>query len=81
MPAPDPEPERLAPFTSPRRAPIAVQTSPKSDSEGGESYLDHNVDDKDYVNNDYSVFSQSSSKTPRKKLQPKWRFLSVKHKS
>jgi hypothetical protein len=35
----------------------------------------------EYADDDRSVFSQSSSKTPRKKLQPNWKFFGVKHKS
>jgi hypothetical protein len=35
----------------------------------------------EYADDDDSVFSQSSSKAPRKNLQPNWRFLGVKHNS
>ncbi len=35
----------------------------------------------EYANYDDSVFSQSSSKAPRRKLQPNWSFLGVLHKS
>jgi hypothetical protein len=35
----------------------------------------------EYADDDDSVFSQSSSKAPHKKLQPNWRFLGIKHNS
>ncbi len=39
------------------------------------------VTENKYADDDDSVFLQSSSKTPCKKLQRSWRFLGVKHKS
>jgi hypothetical protein len=71
---PAPEPKRLAPFTPPRKAPISVKATQlhHDGSEREESDLEEYADDDD------SVLSQSSSKAPRKKLQPNWRFLGVK---
>jgi hypothetical protein len=68
---PAPAPKRRAPFT-PKKVPISVQPT-QEDIE--DSDLDEFADDDD------SVFSQSSYKTPRKKLQADWRFLGVRHKS
>jgi hypothetical protein len=70
MPAPAPKP-----FTPPRKAPISVKPTQERCSDVEESDLDDFADDYD------SVYSQSSIKTPRKKLQANWRFLGVLHKS
>jgi hypothetical protein len=60
---------------------FAGQASGKSDAESQESDLVDNSDYEDYADDDDSVFSQSSSKTPRKKLQPNRMLIFVKHKS
>jgi hypothetical protein len=72
---PAPEPKRPAPFTPPRKAPISVKATQQHGSVGEESNL------QEYADDDDSFLSQSSSKAPRKKLQPNWRFLGVKHNS
>ncbi len=73
LPAPDPK--RPAPFTPSRKAPISVKATQQRCSEGEESDLDEFADEDD------SVYSQLSTKAPRKKLQPNWRFFGVKDKS
>ena len=69
---PAPAPKRPAPFTLPKKAPISVKATQQRCSKGEES------DFEEYADDDDSVLPQSSSKAPRKKLQPNWRFLGVK---
>jgi hypothetical protein len=70
---PAPAPKRHVPFTPPRKAPISVQPTQERRPDVEDSDLDEFADD------NYSVFLQSSYKTPRKKLQANWRFLGVRH--
>jgi hypothetical protein len=73
---PAPAPKRPAPFTPPRKAPISVQPTQETRSE---TRSDEDSDLDEFADDDDSVFSQSSYKTPRKKLQANWRFLGVRH--
>jgi hypothetical protein len=72
---PAPAHKRHAPFIPQRKAPISVKPTQEHCSDVEDSDLDEFVDDDD------SVYLQSSFKTPRKKLQVNWRFLGVRHKS
>jgi hypothetical protein len=63
-----PEPKRRAPFTAPRKAPIYVQASQQHYSQGEESDLEDGGGYGEHADDVDSLFSQSSSKAPRKKL-------------
>ncbi len=49
MPAAEPELKHRAPFTPPRKALIAEQSSKNSDAESKESDIEDDVDDEDYA--------------------------------
>jgi hypothetical protein len=66
---PAPEPKSNAIYSPQEGAAISVKATQQHGSEGEESDLE------EYADNDDSVLSQSSSKAPRKKLQPNGRFL------
>ncbi len=61
--------KRPAPFTPPKRGHTLVHNS------------DFELDDADADPDEYDDESASSSKTPRKKIQPQWQLIGTKHKA